>query len=155
MAAQAVANTPAPFRGLRGQEPENFDDYRHNSERFTEEFATYHDINHDHDLITNPYRRVLLALSYMQGPNVNDWKAAQRSAFNHKVNRTQPPSLARTNNVLWMNFEAAFTNAFQDTTKRQKAINNLQQLKMYKGDLDTYADKFKHLAEQGGYDTTN
>jgi hypothetical protein len=150
-----AANAPVPSGGLRGQEPETFDGLRHNSERFAEEFATYKDINHDHDLMANPYRRVLLALSYMRGPNVNDWKAAQRSALNHKVNRTQPAPIARTDEILWQDFEADFTNAFQDTTKRQKAVNNLQQLRMYKGDLDTYVARFKHLAEQGGYDTTN
>jgi hypothetical protein len=91
----------------------------------------------------------------MRGPNVNDWKAAQRSALNNKVNKTQPPPLARTEEVLWTDFETAFINAFQDTTKRQKAVNNRQQLKMYKGDLDTYVTRFKHLAEQEGYNTTN
>jgi hypothetical protein len=48
----------------------------------------------------------------MRGPNVNDWKAAQRNALNTKVTRTVPPPLARTDDDLWTEFETDFTNAF-------------------------------------------
>ena len=149
----AGAGQPVGTTGpLRGQEPEIFDGSRNKSERWAEEFGTFRDINEEHELIVNPYKRVMLALSYMRGPNINDWKAAQRRALNVKVNRTQNPIL-RTDEQLWTDFETDFANAFTDTTRQQQAINTLLRLKMKQGDLDTYIAKFRHYAEQAGYDT--
>jgi hypothetical protein len=71
---------------LRGKEPTIFDGLCDKSEMFLEEFDTYKDLNDAHELMTNPYRRVQLALTYMRGPNVDDWKKAQRQELNNKVN---------------------------------------------------------------------
>jgi hypothetical protein len=87
----------------------------------------------------------------MRGTNVDDWKSAQRRALNEKVNRAAN-AIDRASEVLWTDFVTTFDGAFTDTTKKQKAMSDLLQLKMYRGDLDTYISRFKHYAEQAGYD---
>jgi hypothetical protein len=44
---------------------------------------------------------------------------------------------------------------FSDTTKQQKALAALQQLKMQKNDLDGYVATFKHLVKLAGYNTAH
>jgi hypothetical protein len=88
----------------------------------------------------------------MRGPNVDNWKKAQRRELNAKTNQQANPIL-HTDEVLWNEFETAFSNAYTDLNKKQKAINNLHLLKMNKGDLDSYITDFNRIAAEAGYDT--
>jgi hypothetical protein len=101
--------------------------------------------------MVNPYKRVILALSYMKGPNILDWKADERKKLNTKVTRAANP-IAHTDEVLWNGFRTNFETAFTNTSKKQIAIRDLMQLRMHKGDLDPYIAKFAHLALHTGYD---
>ena len=59
----------------------------------------------------------MMALSYIKGPLVNDWVKAQEKAIDMKLTRTHNP-LAETDEDLWNEFTADFSNSWKDTTKQ-------------------------------------
>jgi hypothetical protein len=50
-----------------------FDGNWSKSEAFIQEFELYMNVNVEAHVISNPYRRLFLALSYMKGPKIDDW----------------------------------------------------------------------------------
>ncbi|KAH9172274.1 hypothetical protein EDB89DRAFT_2168748 [Lactarius sanguifluus] len=68
-----MADTPQtqPFNGLP---PTIFDGDRSYSRAFLTQFRIFARINRRHTDVTYPHRRVKLALSFIHGPLVNDWK---------------------------------------------------------------------------------
>jgi NAD-dependent SIR2 family protein deacetylase len=52
---------------------------------------------------------------------------------------------------LWKEFEKAFDVAFTDLVDQQQAHQQLINLKMQGGDLDTYTANFNHLAKRAGF----
>jgi len=140
-----------PTTAIRGKEPSLFDGTRQKSDAFLREFEMYHAMNDTHDLFTNPYKRVILALSLIRGPNVNDWVTQQLKELKEKVNRTIHP-IAQADEVLWDEFKDAFKNSFTDTTSEQWAYQQLMNLRMKGDDLDTYIAKFANLAVKAKYD---
>ncbi|KAH9169768.1 hypothetical protein EDB89DRAFT_1908285 [Lactarius sanguifluus] len=68
-----MADTPQtqPFNGLP---PTIFDGDRSYSQAFLTQFRIFARINRRHTDVTYPHRRVKLALSFIHGPLVNDWK---------------------------------------------------------------------------------
>src|SRR6201991_1157493 len=117
-----MANNPLTGN-LRGEPPTIFNGDRHASETFLEEFEMFQAINNDHELMINPYKRVILALSYMKVPNILDWKADECKKLNEKVTRAANPIL-RTEEVLWDEFKANFETAFTNTAKKQIAARD-------------------------------
>ena len=107
-------------------------------------------INDEHVNIQNPFKRVVTALHFIRGPNVNDWVEEQLTDLTRKVTAAVN-LIARNSEVLWDKFEQAFCTAFTDTTKEQLAHAKLFKLKMRPGELDDYIATFKHLAKQAGY----
>jgi hypothetical protein len=76
--AAAVAAAPAPTPNndpqlLFGSAPSVFDGSQDKSNNFMQAFDLYRTINRQHNVFANPYNRVMMCLSYMKGPKVNDW----------------------------------------------------------------------------------
>ncbi|HYT46092.1 MAG TPA: hypothetical protein VEP90_27435, partial [Methylomirabilota bacterium] len=84
-----------------------------------------------------PYSRVLMAMSFIKGPKIQDWVRAQMRALNNKVD-PQKRGLFKSDETLWDEFQRDFINSFTDTIMTQKAYNKLKTLKMIEDDLDTY-----------------
>jgi hypothetical protein len=63
--------------GLRGKAPELFDGDRTKSKAFISDIRIYFRINRKKYDIKNAYSRVLLALSFIKGPNVVNWVDTQ------------------------------------------------------------------------------
>ena len=59
--------------GLKGIMPTNFDKNCKNTKQFISEFALYCMINQNSTTMRNTYTCTTLALSFMQGPSINDW----------------------------------------------------------------------------------
>jgi hypothetical protein len=93
----------------------------------------------------------MFVLSYIKGPNIDDWVADQVEILNEKTTRVQNP-IDRADKVLWNDFNTAFTTAFTDTAKEQVAHQKLMALKMYKDDVDSYIATFGNLVKAAGYD---
>ena len=136
---------------LRGLPPALFDGNRKKSEDFLREFQLFRGLNENHELMTNPYFRSMLALSYMRGHNIKDWVEDQANDLRTKTTRAQN-QIARTDEALWTDFLAEFNRTFTDTTRQQTAYHQLYQWKMQKDDLDNYYSRFQHLASCAGFD---
>ena len=136
---------------MNGTPPDTFTGVRVNADAFMQQWKLYRTINDEHVNIQSPFKRVVTALHFIRGPNVNDWVEAQLTDLMNKVTRAAHP-IDRGSEVLWNDFEQAFRAAFTDTTKKQSAHAKLHALKMRIGGLDDYTTAFEHLAALAGYD---
>ena len=108
-------------------------------------------VNHTHDSMTKAYDRVLTALTYIWGPMVNDWVNTQEGNLVTGMDTTQPNHVHKDDEVLWAEFETAFTNTWTDTSKKQNAYDQLMKLTMNGWDIDTYIATFERLALMAGW----
>ena len=139
---------------LRGNPPNTFNGDRRKSQTFIRQFHLFQGLNENHEIMIVPYFRAMYILSLMKGPIVDDWVHDQVTALREKTTRNQNP-IDRNDEVLWNDFNTAFTNAFTDTAKEQTAHQKLMALKMYKNDIDNYIATFENLVRDAGYDRTS
>ena len=93
-----------------------------------------------------------MALSFIQGPRVNDWVQTQAEALDLKTRCLVHP-YQQTDKALWDDFEVDFRGAFTDTAKEQEAYNKLMSLGMSRNDVDTYISQFDTLVARAGWPT--
>ena len=108
---------------------------------FTDEFLLYKNLNRHHKVMSVPYNQVLMALTFMKGPKINNWARAAGRTLNEQINQGQP----ETDEGLWTEFKAGFLSTFVNTTSREDALSQLLTLKMKGTDLDTYISTFDNL----------
>jgi hypothetical protein len=148
--APAPQAAPAPLtNGLRGTPPVLFNGDRLKSSTFLREFDIFWNMNENNEMFTSPYLRVNLALSMVRGPIVDDWVQQQVDELRRKV--AAGGGYLRTNEALWTEFRTAFTNAFTNTTEKQRSVTALHNLRMKGDDLDSYIAQFQGLARKAGY----
>jgi hypothetical protein len=111
-----TAITTAPANpgtgGLKGLAPSIFYGDRNRSDLFLKEFKQWKLINRNSDEMSNPFNRVLMALSYIKGEKVNNWQEEQLT----KLEATTHP---HNEEAIWTEFEQAFKDAFTDSNKKQ------------------------------------
>ena len=150
--APAVAAAPTPSNGgMRGIQPTIFDGTRAQADDFWAQFRRYKMVNRTHDSMTKAYDRVLTALTYIQGPMVNDWVNTQENNLVKRTDTTQPNHVRKDDEVLWAEFEMVFHDAWTDTSKKQNAYDQLMKLTMTGWDIDTYIATFEWLALAAGW----
>ena len=97
---------PHPIQGddesLQGKEPFIFDGNRQKTDRFLHELRLYQFVNATHPIMTNPWQKVAHALTYVNGPNIYEWK---RSTENWILS-IPPPSTPRK--TVYDDFEEEF-----------------------------------------------
>ena len=108
-------------------------------------------VNRTHDSMTKAYNRVLTALTYIRGPMINDWVNSQESQLSNRTDTTKPNHVHEDDEVLWMEFETAFTDAWTDTSKKQNAYDQLMKLTMTGWDINTYIATFEWLTLAAGW----
>ena len=141
-----MAGNPPPTTGsLRGVPPNVFTGNHSRSEAFLNKFRRYRLLNKNNEVISNPFTRVLTALSYIKGPIVEDWVNAQDRRLERRTDTTTPGHMTDTDEVLWTEFETAFKDAWRDGTKNTDAYDQLMKLKMKDLDVDTYIATFERL----------
>jgi hypothetical protein len=148
VAAQStiVGTTPADDKGsLKGKQPPVFDGTRAKADTFWRAFKIYRILNKESDAIKKPFNRTALALSFIAGPNVDDWSKHQLDQLEEKILTTNLQRYAEKDERLWTEFKTDFQNAFQDTTRTQDAYTALMQLEMKGKDIDTYIATFDRL----------
>ena len=131
---------------LKGTPPTIFDGTRSKADKFLSEFRRYKLTNRLNDTMIKPFDRVLTALTYIRGTNVDDWVDAQEQHLIDRTDVTKTGFVRETDEVLWTEFETAFKTAFTDTTKKQQAYDQLVKLRMQGFDIDTYIATFDRLA---------
>lgn len=134
-------------RSMKGSAPKVFDGTRKESERFWDEFADYRRINRKAEVMKEPYSRVLMALSYMKGDKIWDWRRAAAKQLDNDVDDGIPENDERH----WENFKKTFQDCFTDTTKKQDAYLKLKNLRMQGDDLDTYISQHRLLVQKAGW----
>ena len=101
--------------------------------------------------MTKAYGRVLTALTYIQGPMVNDWVNTQETNLVTCTDTTQPNHVCEDNEILWTEFEMVFQDAWMDMSKKQNTYDQLMKLTMAGWDIDTYITTFKRLTLAAGW----
>jgi hypothetical protein len=147
MSVNATTTTGVtPSNGMKGVVPAIFNGDRSKSDSFWNEFRRYRLLNRKNESVSIPFYRVLTVLSYIRGPIVEDWVNAQAGLLERRVDTTQTPHVAETDEILWDEFEAAFQSAWKDTAKTQSAYDQLMKLQMKDLEVDTYNATFERLA---------
>jgi hypothetical protein len=151
-----VAATSADDKGgLKGKQPPVFDGTRAKADNFWRAFKIYRILNKESNAIKKPFNQTALTLSFIAGPNVDDWSEHQLDVLEEKISTTNPQRYAETDERLWTEFETDFQNAFQDTTRTQDAYTVLMQLEMKGRDIDTYIATFDRLVGRAGWSTSD
>ena len=154
--AQATITTPVDDKtNLRGKQPPTFNGTRSKADNFWRAFKIYRILNKETNTIKNPFHRTALAISFITGPNVDDWAENQLDQLEEKTSPTNPNRYADTDERLWTEFEAAFQATYQDTTRAQDAYTALMQLEMKGMDIDTYIATFDRLVARAGWATSD
>jgi hypothetical protein len=132
--------------GLLGVSPPIFDGTRSRGTIFWNTLIRYKLLNRNNTAISNPFNRILTALSYMRGPLIDDWVDMQSKWLEGRVNPTVAGHLADTDETLWNEFEAAFLDAWKDSARVTTAEDQLNKLTMKGLDVDVYIATFTRLA---------
>ena len=98
-------------------------------------------------MLATPLDRIGVALSYIRGKRVDDWVEYTLN----KVDRTLAQEVQPQHEALWNMFLRDFQLAFTNTTKVQSVHQELLDLKMKPGDLDSYISSFEHLHTCAGW----
>ena len=97
--------------------------------------------------MATPLDRIGIALSYIRGKRVDDWVEYTLN----KVDRALAQGVQPQHEALWNMFLRDFQLAFTNTTKVQSTHQDLLDLKMKPGDLDSYISSFEHLRTRAGW----
>ena len=95
--------------------------------------------------MTNPWQKVAHALTYVNGPNVYEWK---RSAENWILSIPAPSA---PNGTVYDDFEREFIETWTDMNEPYRAAADLDKLKMQHDDIDEYITRFAELARKALY----
>ena len=149
-----TGNAPQPINlintgnALKGHPPAPFDGDRKKSKGFLLAFKLYQGLNRGNDAMSNPYNRVVTALTFIEGDAVNSWKGDQLEKLNDHV----AGGYIESDKTHWDEFEEAFKKAFTNTNEKSEAYQELTRLKQ--GDnLDTFITEFKRLIKLAGINT--
>ena len=117
------------------------------SKQFLREFRIFRLTNREAPALATPLNHIGVALSYICGKRVDDWVEYTLN----KVDRTLAQGVQLEHKPLWNMFLRDFQLAFTDTTKVQSVHQELLDLKMKPGDLDSYISSFEHLCMRAGW----
>jgi hypothetical protein len=99
MAQQAPAAAQGNGGRLAGVPPSMFTGDRNESKTFVRELNMYFGLNMGNELVDNPMKKTLLALSHVRGKLINDWVDIQHNWINEQnapddplTNHVQLPS---------------------------------------------------------------
>jgi hypothetical protein len=121
-----------------------FDGTRDKVDSFLQAFGLYRAINCQHITMRELYNCIMMMLSYMKGPKIDDWVREKVTLLEMAVsNSTANPN----DEHVWNTFLEEFTDAFTDTTRQEQATLDLINIQMKGEDLDTYISTFHHLRE--------
>ncbi len=133
---------------LVGNPPQVFDGECERTQLFLSQWEIYWGLNYQADIMAQPYRRVLCFLSYIQGPEVQDWVTHELRWLCEQVHSCH---VLPNNPWLWAQMMIHFGNAFVDTMTQAKARNELTKLRMEGGHIDEYIAKFERYVVMAGY----
>ncbi|KAH9013476.1 hypothetical protein EDB85DRAFT_2158170 [Lactarius pseudohatsudake] len=132
-----------------GQPPEVFTRDRTKTEEFLTQWELYWGVNNNNTVMSNPYQRAMIFLTYIRGSRVNEWLVAISRWLNRQVSQER---VLDANPWLWTQVLIAFNRRFADTLEKERAQATLKKgIKMRDGDIDAYVTLFENLTRQAGY----
>jgi hypothetical protein len=143
---------------MRGHLPKTFDGQHKNVDKFIHKFDLWWVCNLRNEVITNLFMQVVLTLSYIKGPRVNDWVFQQARGAAVKVYRdmTLTPLVFgmynNNNERLWKEFLNDFCTTFMDTMSAEQAYANLLKLEMKGEEIDEYITNFEFLLRRARWE---
>ncbi|KAH9017061.1 hypothetical protein EDB85DRAFT_2155444 [Lactarius pseudohatsudake] len=144
-----VAPPPGGNSKFVGQPPEVFTRDRTKTEEFLTQWELYWGVNNNNTVMSNPYQRSMIFLTYIRGSGVNEWLIAISRWLNRQVSQE---GVLDTNPWLWTQVLLAFNRRFTDTLEKERAQATLKKgIKMRDGDIDAYITLFENLTCQAGY----
>ena len=97
--------------------------------------------------LTEPYQRTMTFLSFIRGPNTDDWVAEKADWLINQVAGGVLP----TEENLWHTVINRFSNMYTDTAIKSRSQRQLRELQMKQENLDNYIAEFHSLANKAGY----
>ena len=94
-----------------------------------------------------PMKRAALLLSFIKGPNVDDWVQQRTNEILDRFNQTGD----QLDEIYWTSLGQQFMDTFWDTASRERAETKLRGLSWIPRDVDTFIVQFRSLAEQAQY----
>ena len=124
-----------------------FDGDRSKAEAFLLEWTIYRLLNGEQDIMRQAFSRVMLFLTFIKGPDVQEWSNMQVGWLGSRI----LAGAGRNEEHLYDEVMDSFKTVFTDMMSLQKAKAEFRTIKMEKGELDTYIAKFERLARLAGY----
>ena len=95
----------------------------------------------------------MLFLTYIQGPDVNEWVKAMSAWLRLQITRQGVPM---ADEWLWDSVSTSFNRQYADILEQEKAKIMLRQgFKMERGELDAYISKFEQVVRHAGFDVND
>ena len=135
---------------LKGKAPEVFTGDRTKSMAFLTGLKIYFTLNRNKPDIKNVYSRTLIALSYIQGPQVINWVETQFDTIEDDLRILCGND--ENDGMLWREFEKRFKTAFISSTTKESAFVKLKHLKMKGDHLDEYIAEHTTLVAEVEWD---
>lgn len=99
-------------------------------------------------VLNNATQRAMLFLTYIQGPDINEWVLAMA----RWVATQRQNGFHSSDERIWQVVEDTFQRRFYNNLKKEQAQAILRAgIKMTDGDVDSYINKFECLVQQSGY----
>ena len=110
----------------------------------------YFTLNQNKPDVKNVYSRTLIALSYIQGPQVINWVETQFDTIEDDLRIICGND--EYDGILWKEFEKRFKTAFISSTTKESAFVKLKHLKMKGDHLDEYIAEHTTLIAEVEWD---
>jgi len=146
-----AGGTPQNGGGLKGISPTPFTGDRSQSAQFKREMLRFIKLNSEHELIKEYYSQILYCLTLFRGQSVIMWVNEVEDAMERELADTTN-TLTKKSKELWKTFLDTFDHDWTDTLNKEKAYQQLINLKMQPGQLDEYILTFERLAGIAGWD---
>ena len=130
---------------LQGKEPPVFEGDRQKTDHFLHELRLYQFVNATHPVMVNPWQKVAHALTYVNGPNVYEWKQSAEYWI------LSIPAPSAPNRTIYDDFEEEFVKSWTDTNEPYRAATELDKLQMQYDNIDEYIARFAELARKALY----
>jgi hypothetical protein len=95
--------------------------------------------------MTNPWQKVAHALTYVNGPNIYEWKWSAENWI------LSIPAPSAPNKTIYDDFEEEFIQSWTDTNEPYRAAAELDKLRIQHDNIDEYITRFAELARKALY----
>src|SRR5258708_7198580 len=136
---------PNPDIRPHGSPPATFHGDRALANNFLDKLKLYFCLNWAVPAYQSHITQATFALTYIKGERVAGWVRD----FGKFLDTLDP--IYDNGIIVWEHFLDSFRERFQDSTKENRARNDLEKLKLTPPLIDEYTLKFEELARQAGY----